>query len=61
MNQQIQNMVRQLQQDPKGFLAKVGKQIPDQIMGDPQAMVMHLIQTGQVNNPLLQMMFGKMK
>ena len=33
---------------------KAGCQIPEEIMGDPKAMVQHLIMTGQVPNPLLQ-------
>lgn len=43
-----------LKDDPRGMAEKKGWQIPDDMLGDPQAMVMHLIQTGQVGGPILQ-------
>lgn len=46
--------LEQLKNDPMGMAQKAGYNIPDGIANDPQAMVMHLIQTGQVSSPMLQ-------
>ena len=51
-NQQAQ--LQQVQKDPIGMGRQAGYQIPDNLAGNPQAMVMHLIQSGQVSNPMLQ-------
>ena len=48
-NEQMQ----QLMKDPQGIARKAGYNIPDNIK-DPQSMVMHLIQSGQVRNPIMQ-------
>jgi hypothetical protein len=53
LNGQQMNM-QQLQQDPIGMAQKAGYSIPQNLAGNPQAMVQHLIQTGQVSNPMLQ-------
>ena len=53
-NYNVQNALRRLQENPKEFLKKVGVNVPDEMMNDPQAIVMHLIQTGQVSNPMIQ-------
>lgn len=50
MNEQL----RQLQNDPGAMAQKAGYQIPQELLGDPKAMVQHLINTGQVSNPMLQ-------
>lgn len=50
----MQQMMQQLQQDPQGAIRQAGLQIPDEMMGNPQEMVMHLINSGQVNGPVLQ-------
>lgn len=49
-----QEQIRQLQSDPIGMAQKNGYQIPNELAGDPKAMVQHLIMTGQVSNPILQ-------
>ena len=54
MNNNMQEQLRQLQANPKEFLQKAGVNVPEEMLGNPQAMVMHLMQTGQVNNPALQ-------
>ena len=46
--------LQQLKEDPMGMARKAGFQIPEDIKGDPRAMVMHMIQTGQVNSPMMQ-------
>lgn len=45
----------QLQANPAGMLKQAGYNVPDEIAGNPQATVMHLIQSGQVSNPMLRM------
>lgn len=53
----MNNMDLQLQQlrnNPQQFVKQAGWDIPQEIMGNPQAMVMHLIQTGQVGGPAMQ-------
>lgn len=53
-NMNYQEQLKQIQNDPIGMGKEKGYQIPDEIAGDPKAMVQHLIMTGQVSNPLLQ-------
>lgn len=53
-NGNIQEALRKLQSNPKEFLQKAGVNVPDEMMNNPQAIVMHLIQTGQVNSPMMQ-------
>ena len=54
MNPMMQDALRRLQSDPREFLRQAGVDVPEEIMGDPQAMVMHLIRTNQVRNPMMQ-------
>ena len=54
MNGNMQDALRQLQSNPKEFLQKAGMNVPDEMLNNPQAIVMHLIKTGQVNSPVLQ-------
>ena len=49
-----QMTMQQIQQDPVGMAKQAGYNIPQNLAGNPQAMVQHLIQTGQVSNPMLQ-------
>ena len=53
LNQQPMNM-QQLQQDPIGAAQRAGYNIPQELAGNPQAMVQHLLQSGQISNPMLQ-------
>ena len=48
-----QEQLQQLMNDPKGMAERAGFKIPDEIMGDPKQMVMHLINSGQVSIPVL--------
>ena len=48
-----QEQLQQLMNDPKGMAERAGFRIPDEIMGDPKRMVMHLINSGQVSSPVL--------
>lgn len=54
INGQPQMNMQQLRQDPVGMARQAGYSIPENLAGNPQAMVQHLIQTGQVSNPALQ-------
>ena len=53
--------LQQIQRDPLGMARQAGYQIPENLAGNPQAMVQHLIQTGQVSNPLLQKIMPMMQ
>lgn len=46
--------LQQIQNDPIGMARQAGYNIPQNLAGNPQAMVQHLIQTGQVGGPMLQ-------
>lgn len=54
MNNNMQNALRELQSNPKEFMQRFGVNVPDNIVNNPQAIVMHLLQTGQVKGPLAQ-------
>lgn len=43
-----------LQANPGDMLRKRGYSVPDELTGNPQAMVMHLMQSGQINSPMMQ-------
>ncbi len=49
-NEQLQ----QVKTNPIQMGKDKGYDIPENLANDPQAMVMHLIQTGQVKSPMLQ-------
>ena len=46
--------LEQIRQDPLGMARQAGYQIPEELAGDPKGMVMHLINSGQISNPMLQ-------
>jgi len=45
----------QLQANPADMLGKAGFSVPSELQGNPQAMVMHLMQSGQIGGPAMQM------
>lgn len=53
--------LQQLQQNPIGAARQAGFNIPENLANNPQAMVQHLIQTGQVSNPMLQRIMPMMQ
>lgn len=57
----MNSQLRQLQNDPKSFAQRAGYNIPDNLMGNPQAMVQHLVQSGQVGGPMLQRIMPMMQ
>ena len=50
----MQDLMQQIRNDPRGMAQRAGYQIPENLAGNPQAMVQHLIQTGQVGGQKLQ-------
>lgn len=44
----------QLQANPAGMLTRAGYSIPEKLNGNPQAMVMHLMRSGQIGGPMMQ-------
>ena len=65
MNMNMPNMqeaLRRLQSNPQEFFQRAGINVPTEMLNNPQAMVMHLMQTNQVgNNPMMQMIRQMMK
>lgn len=45
-----------LKNDVNGYINRAGVNIPEQLRNDPQAMAMHLINSGQVPRQRLQML-----
>ena len=54
MMNQSQPSMQDLQRDPIGMAKQRGFNIPENLAGNPQAMVQHLIQTGQIGGQKLQ-------
>ena len=50
----MQEALRQIQSNPEEFFRKAGVNVPAEIMNNPQAVVMHLINTKQVGGNMLQ-------
>ena len=60
------DMMSQLRANPAQMIRNAGYNVPDEIIGNPQATVMHLIQSGQVGGaamqriqPMLNMLMGR--
>ena len=60
------DMMNQLRSNPSQMLKNAGLNVPDEIANNPQAMVMHLLQSGQVGGqamqriqPMLNMLMGR--
>ena len=50
----FQDAMHELQTNPAKMIRQAGFNIPDEIANNPQASVMHLIQSGQVGGPMMQ-------
>ena len=50
----MQEAMRELQQHPAQLMKQAGFNVPDEIANNPQASVMHLIQSGQVGGPMMR-------
>ena len=53
-NQDWNANMGQLQANPVGMLNRAGYSVPEELAGNPQAMVMHLMQSGQIGGPMMQ-------
>ena len=49
-----QEQLQQIKTNPIEMGKEKGYNIPEELAGDPKAMVMHLINSGQIGGPLLQ-------
>ena len=50
----FQDAMHELQDHPAQLMKQAGFNVPDEIANNPQASVMHLIQSGQVGGPMMQ-------
>ena len=50
----MQEALRKIQSNPQEFFKQAGVNVPQEIVNNPQAVVMHLINTNQVGGPMLQ-------
>lgn len=46
--------MNQLRANPLQMIRNAGYNVPDELAGNPQAAVMHLLQTGQIGGPVMQ-------
>lgn len=53
-NMGMQDAMSQLRADPAGMIRMAGYSVPDELIGNPQATVMHLLRSGQVGGPAMQ-------
>lgn len=56
-----QPSVQDIQRDPIGFGQRAGYSIPQNLANDPQAIFRHLMQTGQIKNPVMQRLMPMMQ
>ena len=56
-----QPTVQDIQRDPIGMAKQAGYNIPQNLAGNPQAMVQHLIQSGQIGGPMMQRIMPMMQ
>ena len=50
----MQDAMRQLQANPAQMIKQAGYNVPDEIANNPQAAVMHMIQSGQIGGPMMR-------
>ena len=61
MTGQPQMNMQQLRNDPVSAAKQAGYNIPQNLAGNPQAMVQHLIQSGQIGGGKLQQLMQMMQ
>ena len=54
LNGQPQINMQQLRNDPIGMAKQAGYNVPPNLAGNPPAIFQHLMQTGQITNPMMQ-------
>lgn len=52
----MQDALRELKMNPAQLIQKAGYNVPANIANNPQAAVMHIIQSGQVRSPVMGML-----
>lgn len=52
--QDMTQKMQQVRQNPIGMLESAGYKVPHNLANNPQAIVQHLMQTGQIRTPALQ-------
>lgn len=52
----MQEALRQIKSNPAEFFKQMKVNVPEEIMNNPQAIVMHLINTQQIGGPMVQRM-----
>jgi hypothetical protein len=55
-----QDALRELKSNPAQLIKQAGYNVPANIANNPQATVMHLLQSGQVSNPMMNMLMRMM-
>jgi len=50
----MQEALQRIQSNPAEFFKNMNVNVPQEIVNNPQAVVMHLIKTNQVGGPMLQ-------
>ena len=50
----MQDAMAQLRQNPAQMIKQAGFNVPDEIANNPQAAVMHMIQSGQIGGPMMR-------
>ena len=53
--------MQDIQRDPVGIGREKGYNIPDNIGNNPQAIFTHILQTGQIQSPMLQRLMPMMR
>lgn len=58
MNRKVnaQDALRELKSNPVQLIKQAGYNVPANMANNPQAMVMHILQSGQVSNPMMSML-----
>lgn len=56
-----QEQLQRLQSNPIEMGKEKGFDIPEDLAGDPKAMVMHLINSGQIKSPMLQQIMPRIR
>ena len=52
----VQDALAQLRSNPAQLIKQAGYNVPANIANNPQAAVMHILQSGQVRSPVMQML-----
>ena len=47
-------LMGRLKANPTDAIREAGYRVPEELTGNPQATVMHLLQTGQIGGPMMQ-------